>query len=136
MIGALSEDSDQPGYPPSLICIFAVHAATDPKQRSPCIRHADLSLRWTHMSFCWFCRASAHYKVSCCPFKIKDKYILKSTYAKCTARSVWMHCKDKKQKNQFAVKCTIWRSKLLKFIFRKITMELFGEKWKLLIFKA
>ena len=23
---------------------------------------ADLSLRWTHMSFCWFCRVLAHFK--------------------------------------------------------------------------
>ena len=23
----------------------------------------DLSLRWAHISFCWFCRAAAHYKI-------------------------------------------------------------------------
>ena len=38
---------------------------------------------------------------------------------KCTARSAWMHCKEKKQKNYFSVKCTTRRSQLLKFIFRK-----------------
>ena len=38
---------------------------------------------------------------------------------KCTARSAWMHCKEKKQKNQLAAKCTTLRSELLKFIFRK-----------------
>ena len=38
---------------------------------------------------------------------------------KCTAQSSWMHYKEKKQKNQVAVKCTTERSKLLKFIFRK-----------------
>ena len=46
---------------------------------------------------------------------------------KCTARSAWMHCKEKKQKNQLAVKCTTRRSKLLKFIFRKNYFN-FGEK--------
>ena len=30
-----------------------------------------------------------------------------------------MHFKEKKQKNQFAIKCTTRHSKLLKFIFRK-----------------
>ena len=24
---------------------------------------ADLSLRWTHRSFCWFCRAAAHIRI-------------------------------------------------------------------------
>ena len=38
---------------------------------------------------------------------------------KCTARSAWMHCKEKKQTNKLAVKCSTRRSKLLKFIFRK-----------------
>ena len=38
---------------------------------------------------------------------------------KCTASSAWMHCKEKKQKNQLAVKCMTRRSALLKLIFRK-----------------
>ena len=48
---------------------------------------------------------------------------------KCTARSAWMHCKEKKQKNQLAVKCTARRSK-----FPEKLLCNFGEKWKLLIF--
>ena len=40
-----SEDSDQPGHPPSLTRAFAVQA--------------DLSLRWAHIQFCRFCRALA-----------------------------------------------------------------------------
>ena len=40
---APSEDSDQPGHPPSLITA-----------------QADLSLRWAHMPFCWFCHEAAH----------------------------------------------------------------------------
>ena len=29
--------------------------------RSPWVEaHADLSLRWVHMPFCWFCHAAAH----------------------------------------------------------------------------
>ena len=39
------EDSDQPGHQPSLIRADA---------------QADLSLRWTHMSFCRFCHEAAH----------------------------------------------------------------------------
>ena len=38
------------------------------------------------------------------------------------------YCKEKKQKNQLAVKCTTRRSKLLKFIFRKILVKN-GNYW-------
>ena len=66
-----SEDSDQPGHPPSLIRIFAVHSMTSsgPKLSSRGQRRlwsdwahaqADLNLRWVHMSFCWFCHEAAH----------------------------------------------------------------------------
>ena len=37
-----SEDSDQPGHPPSLIRVFAVHMKKADAQ-------ADLSLRWAHI---------------------------------------------------------------------------------------
>ena len=49
-------------------------------------------------------------------FSHYSKCIEKSTYAKVHG---WMHCRDKKQENHLAVKCTTFRSKLLKFIFRK-----------------
>ena len=64
-----SEDSDQPGHPPSLIRDFAVH------MKKACVlgyplsalrrlssdwadAQADLSLRWAQ-SFCWFCHEVA-----------------------------------------------------------------------------
>ena len=42
MACAPSKDSDQPGHPSSLIRV-----------------QADLSLRWAHMPFCWFCHEVA-----------------------------------------------------------------------------
>ena len=66
-----SEDSDQPGHWPRLIRIFAVrmkkHWALNYLLRAQWIlwsdwadAQADLSLRWAHMSFSWFCGAAAH----------------------------------------------------------------------------
>ena len=57
-----SEDSDEPGHPPSLIRVFAVHSMV---AKGPVLLHADsedsdLSLRWAHMPFCWFCHELAH----------------------------------------------------------------------------
>ena len=70
MICAPSEDSEQPGHPPSLIRVIAV------RMKKHCIlsypssalgrlwsdwadAQADLSLHWAHRSFCWFCREAA-----------------------------------------------------------------------------
>ena len=50
---------------------------------------------------------------------------------KCTARPAWMHCKEKKQKHQLAIKCTTWRSKLLNFIFRIKCYVTFWWKMKI-----
>ena len=63
-------DSDQPGYPPSLIRVFAVHSMGSwGPHASSCAQQrlwsdwanaqADLSLRCAHMPFCWFCHAVA-----------------------------------------------------------------------------
>ena len=71
---ALSEESDQPGHPPSLIRVFAVRTlgSLGPKLSSCGQRRlwsdwadsqADLSVRWAHMPFCWFCHEAAHLKV-------------------------------------------------------------------------
>ena len=68
---APSNDSDQLGHLVSLIRVFAVHSVGSwgPKvsscgQRRPWSDwvdvQADLSLRWVHRSFCWFCHAAAH----------------------------------------------------------------------------
>ena len=71
MAWAPSEDSDQPGHPPSLIRVFAV------RMKKPWVlsyplsaerrlgsdwadAQADLSLRWAHMQLCWFCHEAAH----------------------------------------------------------------------------
>ena len=56
MACAPSEDSDQPGHPPSLIRVFAVHLKkarilSYPKERSD----------WAQMPFCWFCHEAAHF---------------------------------------------------------------------------
>ena len=72
MAYAPSEDSDQPGHPPSLIRVFAVHStgSSGPKVsscRQPRLwsdwadadAQADLTLCWAHSSFCWFCHAVA-----------------------------------------------------------------------------
>ena len=67
---APSEDSDQPGHPPSLIRVFAVCSMGSWGLKvSSCGQwrlwsdwadaQADLSLRWVHMSFCWFCHVAA-----------------------------------------------------------------------------
>ena len=70
MACAPSEDSDQPGHPPSLIRVFAV------RMKKPWVlsyplsaqrrlwsdwadAQADLSLRWAHMRFYWFCHEAA-----------------------------------------------------------------------------
>ena len=66
MACAPSEDSDQPGYPLSLIRVFAVrmkkhwvHNYSLSAERRLwsdwADAQADLSLCWAHMSFCWFC---------------------------------------------------------------------------------
>ena len=75
---APSEDSDQPGHPPSLIRVFAV-----PMKRAWVFSYpmsaqrrlwsdradarADLNLRWAHRSFCWFCHEAAQFCLSSCP---------------------------------------------------------------------
>ena len=68
---APSDDSDQPGYPPSLIRVFAVRSmgSWGPNVSSCGLRRlwsdwadaqADLCLRWAHMPFCLLCHAAAH----------------------------------------------------------------------------
>ena len=67
---APSKDSDQPGHPPSLIKVFAVHLIST---KDPSFLHADsedwsdwadaqtdLSFHWAHRPYCWFCCAAAH----------------------------------------------------------------------------
>ena len=68
---APSEDSDQPGHPPSLIRVFAVRMKKAWVLSYPLSAQrrlwsdwadaqADPNLRWAHSSFCLFCRAVAH----------------------------------------------------------------------------
>ena len=75
MACAPSEDSDQPGHPPSLIRVFAVRmkkawviSYSSSAQRRLwsdwADAQADLSLRWAHMPFCWFCHVAAQVYLS------------------------------------------------------------------------
>ena len=75
MVCAPSEDSDQPGHPPSLIRVFAVRSmgSQGPKPSSCGQRRlwsnwvdaqTDLSLRWAHMPFCWFCHEAARFSIT------------------------------------------------------------------------
>ena len=72
---APSEDSDQPGHPPSLIRVFAVRSmgSKGPKLSSCGQRRlwsdwadaqADLSPCWAHMQFCWFCHEAVHFIIN------------------------------------------------------------------------
>ena len=68
MTCAPSEDSDQSGHPPSLIRFVTVlmkkHYLFSAQWRlwsDWADAKADLSLRWVHRWFCWFCRATAHF---------------------------------------------------------------------------
>ena len=64
---ALGEDSDQPWHPPSLIRVFAVRMkkawvlsyllSAQQLWSDWANAQADLSLRWAHRSYCWFCHA-------------------------------------------------------------------------------
>ena len=67
---AHSEDSDQPGHPPSQIRVFAVRMKKTWVLSYPLSAQrrlwsdwvdaqADLSLRWAHMPFCCFCHEVA-----------------------------------------------------------------------------
>ena len=68
---APSEDSDQPRHPPSLFRVFAVRmkkywvlsyplSAQRRLWSDWADAQTDLSLRWAHMLFCWFCHEAAH----------------------------------------------------------------------------
>ena len=76
MACAPSENSDQPGHSPHLIRLIAVHlmGSQGPRLSSSGQRRlrsdgadaqADLSLRWAHMPFCWFCHYAAHLLYNC-----------------------------------------------------------------------
>ena len=55
---------------------------------------------------------------------------------KCTARSAWMHCKEKEQKNQPAGKVHDPAFKITEIYFQENYYVTFWWKWKWLIFKA
>ena len=75
---APSEDSDQPGHSPSLNRVFVVRMKKPWDLSYPMSvqrrlwsdwadAQADLSLRWAHMPFCWFCREAQSYDLHLCP---------------------------------------------------------------------
>ena len=62
MACASSEDSDQPGHPPSLIRVIIVRSTTLAffmRTAKTTDTQADLSLRWMHIPFCWFYHEAA-----------------------------------------------------------------------------
>ena len=68
-------------YPPSLIRVFAVRmkkawALSYPlsaRRRLWADAQADLSLRWAHMSVCWFCQEAAQICFCrCCIWQVSD----------------------------------------------------------------
>ena len=105
-----NEDSDQPGNPPSLIRVFAVRMKKASALRYPfsaqrrlwsdwADAQADLSLRWAHMPFCWFCYEAAHF---ICTY---------TTIAKQLANAPMSRKKNIKQKSTIKDKhiLTAWR---------------------------
>ena len=68
MTCAPSEDSDHPGHLPNLIRVFCMKKAwvlcyplgAQRRLIDWADAQADLSLRWAHMPFCWFCHGAAH----------------------------------------------------------------------------
>ena len=62
MTCAPSEDLDQPGHPPSLIsprCALKGQLRTQALFMRTVDAHADMSLRWPHIPFGWFCHEVA-----------------------------------------------------------------------------
>ena len=79
---APSEDSDQPGHPPSLIRVFAVHMKKHWVLSYPLSAqrrlwsdwadaHADLSLRWAHTHFVGFVMSWLNYVITLLVWKTK-----------------------------------------------------------------
>ena len=90
IICAPSEDSDQPGHPPSLIRVCAIRLKQNwvlsykmSAQRRLWSHwadaQADLSLRWAQRSFCWFCHEVAQ-NASCSSLNMQHIYISSHFY--------------------------------------------------------
>ena len=90
MICAPSEDSDQPGHPPSLIRVSAVRLKQNwvlsyplSAQRRLCSHSADakadLSLRWTQKSFCWFSHELAQNAYICSTYTFHRRWVGRQT---------------------------------------------------------
>ena len=73
--------TDQTGYLPSLIRVFAVHMMKEARVISYPLSaqgrlwsdlanaRADLSLRWAHRSFCWFCHEATRWSRGSCTIR-------------------------------------------------------------------
>ena len=59
-----SEDSDQPGHPPSLIRGFAVRMKRVWVLSYPLSAQRRHWSDWAHKSFCWFCHEAAHLPIA------------------------------------------------------------------------
>ena len=90
-----SKDSDQPVHPPSMTILIypslggpdTIEGTCDQRRFwSDCAdAQADLSLRWSHKSYCRFCRVLAHIKKKT---KIKTKKQMDRNVLKCTSEHV------------------------------------------------
>ena len=107
MACAPSENSDQPGHPPSLIRVFALRlkkawvlgylsSAQWRLWSDWADAQADLSLRWAHMPFCWFCHDAAQICLQwfkglyweCKHFRIRPRKGQYSVYDKASHRLI------------------------------------------------
>ena len=88
MACAPSEDSDQPGHPPSRISLHCAYwVGKDPSFLQADSEDSDKTgrmprltcPRWAHMPFCWFCDNAAHFISTgnmYCPIPISQKHVL------------------------------------------------------------
>ena len=99
MICAPGDDSNQPEHLPSLIRVFAVRLKKAWVLSYPLSTQrrlwsdwaddqADLSLRWMHRSFCWFCHDAAQISKRWCGREQEGLNISWMTYTKLT--HIWL----------------------------------------------
>ena len=120
-----SKDSDQPGFLPILIRVFAVCMKKAWVLRYPLSTQqrlwldwadaqADLSLCWVHMPFCWFCQTLAHLCIRNVLFVIpvsiaSDMAIIVVVimYNFCTLNNFWEHSFESFLTQNYSIKYSL-----------------------------
>ena len=129
---APSEDSDQPGHPPSLIGVFTVRSmgSWGPKLSS-CGQLrlwsdwanalADLSLRWAHMPLCWLCHETAQFYLYCTliqwPFLCSSQYNFVTPFELAhtnTNKMTWVPSRDSDQSGHLPSLISLCTSRMKK----------------------